>query len=83
MGLFAGRELASLSSKTSHPEVIVNFTNPGLCHSELSRDGPWSFEIMKFFLARSTEVGSRNLVHAASAGAETNGMYLSSCRIAK
>ena len=83
MGLFTGRELASLSSKSSHPEVIINFTNPGLCHSELSRDGPWSFEIMKFFLARSTEVGSRNLVYAASAGAETNGMYLSSCRIAK
>jgi hypothetical protein len=32
-------------------------------------------------VARSTEAGSRTLVHAGAAGAETHGMYLSDCRI--
>lgn len=32
--------------------------------------------------ARSTEYGSRTLVHAASQGPESHGRYLSSCAIA-
>lgn len=38
---------------------------------------------MKFFLARSTEQGSRTLVSAATAGEETHGAYLSDCRVAQ
>jgi hypothetical protein len=38
--------------------------------------------VIKAILARSTEVGSRTLVHAASAGPESHGQYLSDCRIA-
>lgn len=38
--------------------------------------------MLKFFLARSTEVGSRTLVHAATQGAETHGQYLSDCKVA-
>ncbi len=36
---------------------------------------------MKLLLARTTEAGSRTLVHAAGAGAETHGQYLSDCEI--
>jgi len=36
---------------------------------------------MKFLLARTTEYGSRTLVHAGCAGAETHGHYLSDCKI--
>ncbi|MCJ1280290.1 hypothetical protein MMC21_008117 [Puttea exsequens] len=80
-----GRELASRanpSSNKSSPTVIINFLNPGLCHSSLSRESPFYLEILKFFLARSTEHGSRSLVHAATAGGETNGCYLSDCAVA-
>lgn len=34
---------------------------------------------MLFLLGRTTEAGSRNLVYAASAGAETHGQYISDC----
>lgn len=59
--------------------LILNMLNPGLCHSKLSRDGPWSLEIIKFFIARSTEVGSRTLLASAVAGQESHGKYMSDC----
>lgn len=68
---------------TSQSNVIVNYLNPGLCHSSLSRDGPFLLEIIKFLLARSTEHGSRALVNAATAGEETHGAYLSDCHVAQ
>jgi hypothetical protein len=37
--------------------------------------------ILKALLARSTEAGSRTLVHAASAGPESHGHYISDCKI--
>lgn len=57
--------------------VILNMLNPGLCHSELSRDAGLGLTVMKFFLARSTEVGSRTLVAAGLAGEESHGRYMS------
>ncbi|TVY53494.1 Short chain dehydrogenase sol3 [Lachnellula cervina] len=56
--------------------VILNILNPGLCHSELARDAGWPLTVMKFFLARTTEVGSRTLVAAAVAGPEAQGKYM-------
>jgi len=64
--------------------VTLNCFNPGLCHSELGRDVTgWGFTIIKALLARSTEVGSRTLLHAGSPGVETHGQYLSDCEIAQ
>ena len=37
--------------------------------------------VLKFFLARSTEHGSRSLVNAVEGGKETHGQYLSDCRV--
>ena len=51
-------------------------TNPGLCHSELAREGGLFLAVMKFFLARSAEVGSRTLIAAASLGPESHGKYI-------
>jgi retinol dehydrogenase 12 len=63
--------------------VIVNMVNPGLCHSSMDRGmGPAErkkFGRMKALLARTTEVGSRTLVHAAAAGPASHGMYADSC----
>ncbi|KAH7123988.1 hypothetical protein B0J11DRAFT_436381 [Dendryphion nanum] len=63
--------------------VTINTINPGLCHSELSRESGIGLTIIKFFLARTTEVGSRTLVHAGSAGVESHGQYLSNCNVAQ
>lgn len=81
VGILYGRELAVRTEKNSKSAVIINFPNPGLCHSELAREGLISLKIMKFFLARSTECGSRTLVNATEAGHESQGQYLSACRI--
>ena len=38
-------------------------------------------KIMLSLLARTTEVGSRAFVHAASAGRETHGQFLWDCKV--
>ena len=54
--------------------------------SELSREATglvaWIFWFNKLLFARTTEYGSRTLVHAVSQGPETHGRYLSSCAFA-
>lgn len=74
------RELAARHSKSNGPHVIINYLTPGLCHSELTREVR-AFAILKFFFARTTEVGSRTLVHAANAGQDSHGQYLCNCKI--
>ena len=81
--VYPARELAARANQSGKSGVIVNYLNPGLCHSELARDAGWFLYIMKLILARTTEQGSRTLVHAALAGEETNGQYLSNCKIAQ
>jgi NAD(P)-dependent dehydrogenase (short-subunit alcohol dehydrogenase family) len=90
--VFFTRELASRSPSPSSSAsgtskgkggVIINFLNPGLCHSELARNGGWGLWLMKALLARTTEAGSRTLVHASAAGEETHGKYLNSCQVAE
>ena len=79
--LFAARELATRVKQDGKSDIIINMPNPGFCHSELSRDGGWVFVVMKFFLARSTEAGSRTLVSAVEGGPETHGQFLSNCHV--
>lgn len=75
------RELAETLGR-DYP-VIVNCVNPGFCHSSLTRDfAPIAYIGKIAMRARSTEVGSRTLVHAASAGRESYGEYLSNCEVA-
>lgn len=81
--IFCVRELAARSKASGKSNVIIDCTNPGLCHSELSREGILILEIVKFLLARTTEHGSRSMVNAAASGQETHGTYLSDCRVSK
>ena len=67
----------------SKPEVIVNYVNPGLCHSELGRDAGWGLYFLKLAVARTTEYGSRTLVNAAEAGGESHGQYMSNSRVSQ
>lgn len=77
--VFYTRELAAHTKANNKADVIINFLNPGLCHSELARDAGWTLYIMKLLLARSTECGSRTLVNAVEAGHESHGQYMSDC----
>ena len=66
-----------VAPKLADSGVILNILNPGMCHSELStRESNIILGIMKFFLARTTEVGSRTLVASAEAGSESHGKYM-------
>ena len=73
LGLLALREISPRLEGTG---VILNMLNPGLCHSELSRDSGMFLTIVKFLLARTTEVGSRTLMAGAAAGPESHGKYM-------
>lgn len=74
------RAMAEHKSASQIP-VTINCVNPGLCHSELSREAGWGLYLTKLLLARSTELGSRNLVYAASMGPESHGQYVSDCLV--
>ncbi|KAK9779513.1 putative Short-chain dehydrogenase [Seiridium cardinale] len=81
LGIFILRSFAEKYPASSFP-VAINCVSPGLCHSGLARENTsLAFTIFKFFLARSTEVGSRTLVHAGSAGIESHGHYLADCAV--
>lgn len=68
----------------SQLKVTLNFVNPGWCHSDLGRERETAaFLFFRRLLGRTTEVGSRTLVHAGLAGPETHGKYLSDCKITR
>ncbi|SLM34748.1 short-chain dehydrogenase [Lasallia pustulata] len=77
--VFYTRELAARTKANKKSDVIINFVNPGLCHSELAREAGWGLYILKLLLARTTEYGSRTLVNAVEAGQESHGQYMSNC----
>lgn len=84
--VFASRQMVAEHMQPSSPEnpypVISNFINPGFCHSQLMREINLLGLIFKYIAgARTTEVGSRTLVHATHAGPESHGQYLTDCKV--
>lgn len=81
LDVLATRELAERVSASKKPKVVVNVVNPGFCYSELVRDpspnqaDSLAFKIILKVMARTTEMGSRPLVHATLAGEESHGQY--------
>lgn len=76
--LYITRELAKLVPERpdGKPEVIINCVDPGLCKSELQREGlPFPMNHVLKLCGRTTEYGSRNLIAAALGGPETQGAY--------
>ncbi|EGO00484.1 hypothetical protein SERLA73DRAFT_181097 [Serpula lacrymans var. lacrymans S7.3] len=79
------RELARRLRNGSRLSVCA--VHPGFCHSELTRHASLSFRYLvsigKALFARSTEMGSRTLLHAAAASGEQerHGHYISSCEV--
>ncbi|EJT99540.1 NADP-binding protein [Dacryopinax primogenitus] len=76
-----GEELSKHIPSSS--SLAVSTVNPGFCVSSLLRDQPFFLRVFNHLVGRSTEVGSRTIVHAAVAPAlqGKTGVYLSSCRI--
>ena len=79
---FIVREMAARMPLDSYP-VTVNYINPGLCQSELSRHAGIELTIMKALVARTAEQGSRTLVAGACGGPETHGRYMDKCVVAE
>ena len=79
-----------LSSRLPTPTMVaVSAVHPGFCHSRITRSLEW-IPLLKFALAlykgifaRTTEMGSRTLVHPAIEPGERDrhGHYLSSCKV--
>ncbi|PYH92803.1 NAD(P)-binding protein [Aspergillus ellipticus CBS 707.79] len=68
--------------------AVLNLVNPGFCYgSELHRTAEGAFGKVlggiKRVIGRSTAMGARTMVHSAAlVGKETDGKYLSDCRVA-
>ncbi|KAM0812460.1 hypothetical protein AB5N19_12451 [Seiridium cardinale] len=78
------RQLASLLPVAQNG-VVLNFTNPGLCKTGLSRHAKfWSrmqITIAKNILGRTAEQGSRNLLFGTVAGRDSHGCFTGNCEI--
>ncbi|EIW83043.1 short-chain dehydrogenase [Coniophora puteana RWD-64-598 SS2] len=80
-------EFAARLSKST--PVVIDAVNPGFCKSQLTRNVAFYLQVVakvgKALLARSTEMGSRTLVHAAVAPGEKerHGHYVSACNVAE
>lgn len=73
-----------LPAPSASNQVIVNLVNPGWCATELGRNKhKLLFERICFqMIGRTSEQGSRTLVHSVTSGRETHGKYLSECMVA-
>nr|OQO05988.1 hypothetical protein B0A51_17956 [Rachicladosporium sp. CCFEE 5018] len=82
--VFACRRIAR-HHPVSRLGVTINFVNPGFCRSELAREmNAVLISVMYAALARTTEVGSRTLVHAGTeADISSHGQYMSDCKVQK
>ncbi|QKX54792.1 uncharacterized protein TRUGW13939_01881 [Talaromyces rugulosus] len=80
--VYAVREFAE-HAKGEKSRVIVNTPNPSFCKSGLidnmESGNKAAMRLFERLMARSTEMGSRALVHGVISGPETHGQYLTNC----
>ncbi|EIM87341.1 NAD-P-binding protein [Stereum hirsutum FP-91666 SS1] len=87
LDVFVVREIATRisTSSSTKPTVIVNAVNPGICQTSLRRNFTGfqanAIAFVESPLYRKASIGARTLVHAASAGKESHGQYLSDCHV--
>ena len=80
--IYALRELHKAAEASQKGTVIVNTPNPSYCKSQLTRETEgFGIKVAEKLLARTTEAGSRALVHGLLAGPESNGQYLTNCHV--
>lgn len=80
--VFGVRALTDRLAQKDGPLIVINTPNPSFCKSKLMREMNSSgFRLMEKLLARTTEEGSRALVHGITADEKSNGQYLTNCRV--
>ncbi|KAL6690616.1 hypothetical protein J3F84DRAFT_389071 [Trichoderma pleuroticola] len=76
--LYAVREIA----KRAKGKFIINTPNPSYCKSDLTKESDSAgMRIAEKIMARSTEEGSRTLVHAILTDESSHGQYLTNCKV--
>ncbi|QIX00007.1 hypothetical protein AMS68_005524 [Peltaster fructicola] len=82
--VLVARQLAQLLP-VERTGVVINYLNPGLCKTALSKKSSMKTQIilgiMKALVARTAEVGCRNLLYAVVAGEKSHGRYISNCEV--
>lgn len=80
--LFAVRALAKRLEERKGPLIIINTPNPSWCKSQLMRENEsFGQRLGERMMARSTEEGSRALVHGILSGKESSGQYIDNCQV--
>ncbi|KAI9881577.1 MAG: hypothetical protein M1830_000141 [Pleopsidium flavum] len=87
--LYAVRSIAAQSPVSPKSNVVIDYLTPGACKSDIFRDDiSWIQKLvmntMVAMIARTTEVGSRTILHAAKPdiGNEAHGAFLMDCKVA-
>ncbi|KAK8051625.1 hypothetical protein PG993_003010 [Apiospora rasikravindrae] len=87
LSLLVMREVSQMMKREESPRVVLNMVEPGFCISDLLREGtwPWYYKILmavsKFAIGRTSEMGSRNYIWAATAGTKSHGVYVEDCML--
>lgn len=80
--VFGVRALADRLERSKEPLIILNSPNPSWCKSQLMRENDSvGMRVGERLIARSTEMGSRALVHGILSGRESSGQYLDNCQV--
>ncbi|KAI0147780.1 hypothetical protein GGR57DRAFT_515507 [Xylariaceae sp. FL1272] len=86
MEILAVRELADqVTQSTKGGQILISAVNPGSAKkSTPDRETAKGFDnVVRKMVQRSTEEGSRTLVHAAQGDVATHGQYLNDCKIGR
>ncbi|KAL3476744.1 NAD(P)-binding protein [Aspergillus californicus] len=86
LDIFITMEMARLAPRDENgqPQVIVNCFTPGFCKSDLMtrEKTPLVLKLIQMAVARTVEQGSKTLLHAATEGVETHGLWMENQAIA-
>ncbi|KAL2823326.1 hypothetical protein BDW59DRAFT_148980 [Aspergillus cavernicola] len=86
LDIFITMEIARLAPRDERgdPLVIVNSLTPGFCKSDLltREKAPLLLKVVQAAIARTVEEGSKTLLHAATAGVETHGLWMENQAVA-
>lgn len=80
--LYVVREIAERTKSSTKGRFIINTPNPSWCRSDLSKEMESSgFKVAEKLLGRTTEEGSRTLVHGLLTDETSHGHYLTNCHV--
>ncbi|KAL7930045.1 hypothetical protein V8C35DRAFT_313960 [Trichoderma chlorosporum] len=87
--IYSIREIAKLAlSPQDQPDVVVNYSCPGACKSDLGQDSESlgkriGLAVVHATISKTTEEGSRTIVFASGLGVQSHGLWYHKDRIAE